>query len=426
MYASFRVAPAVLALAAILTGCGGAAAGTGSDPNNLHQVEVATWWTDGNEKLGYQAMTTAFGNAEPGIELIDASVRGDDGERARQAIATRLESGNPPDSFLALGGAGLAGYVADGDLVDLTDWFADEGLVGRFRPDLLELLGVDGRYYAVPAAIHRVNVVWVNDAVLDAAGVDGHAPADLEAWLADLERVRSSGVEYPLAVGARATQLQLFESVLLARLGAEGYAGLWSDAAGWDAPGVRDAIDLYGRILEYANPRGLSRDATATTRAVIAGTSGYVVMADTAHAVFQTTGWTWGVEFTTWPVPGTDGVFDIGADVFTLPSGAVHGESARAWLRSVASVETQQVLNYKLGSLPGRLDADPTQLWPYQRDAVGELREDVVVPSIAYGAAAPPAWAGAIEDAVAKFGGDRKPAALANALAAAAREALGS
>ena len=156
-FAAAMAAVAVIAVA--LTGCGGLGADAGSDPNNPNQVEVFTWWASGNEKASYKELVEVFAEQNPDIQFIDASVRGSGGAQARAAIAARLESNNPPDSFQAAAGAGLTDYIDAGQIQDLTSWYAENGLsAGVYRAALLELLSVDGKVYSVPSEIHRVNV----------------------------------------------------------------------------------------------------------------------------------------------------------------------------------------------------------------------------------------------------------------------------
>jgi glucose/mannose transport system substrate-binding protein len=146
-------------------------------PEQPEQVEVFTWWASGNDKTSYKELIDVFATQHPEIQLIDASVRGSGGAQARAAIAARLESKNPPDSFQAAAGAGLTDYIKNGQIQDLTSWYAENGLSeGVYRAALLELLSVDGKVYSVPSDIHRVNVVWANSGLLQAAGVDPATP----------------------------------------------------------------------------------------------------------------------------------------------------------------------------------------------------------------------------------------------------------
>jgi glucose/mannose transport system substrate-binding protein len=414
----------VAAVAVALSGCsmGG---DTGSDPNNPNQVEAITWWASGNEKAALYNLIDVFTEQNPDLQFIDASVRGAGGAKARQSIAARLEADNPPDTFQAAAGAGLSEYVADGELQDLTKFYADNGLTDVYRAALLELLSVDGKIYSVPSDIHRVNVVWADTKLLSAAGVDpAVAPANMDAWIADLQRVKDSGVEYPLALGDELTQVQLFENVLIADMGAVLYQNLWKSTKNWEGNALRTAVGHYQQLLTFVNPGDSVLEWTAVTQKVITGKAAYVLMADYALASFQQAGFTYGKQYTAFPTPGSVGVFDFLADSFTLPTGAVHEQAAQSWLLTVSSAEGQKALSLTKGSIPARTDTVATDYPPYQQTAIASLQLDTVVPSLAHGVAASPAWTNAIEDAVVKFRSDDHPEALVNALIAAAHTAL--
>ncbi|MEQ1735961.1 MAG: extracellular solute-binding protein [Rhodoglobus sp.] len=417
---------AVVAVAMLLAGCGGVSSSAGSDPNNPDQVEAITWWTSGTEKTALYDMVAVFKQDNPSLEFIDASVSGGGGAKARQAIDARLDTDNPPDTFQTAAGAGLTDYVANGELQDLTGFYAEHGLTDVYRAALLELLSVDGKIYSVPSGINRVNVLWTNNTLLRDAGVDpAVAPLTIDAWLEDLENVRDSGVEYPLALGNDWTQVQLFENVLLADMGAVLYQNLWKSTKNWEGQALRAAIDHYGQLLDYTSPRSGSMEWTEATNSVIEGDAAYVIMADFALSAFQRAGGATGTAFSAVPTPGTVGLFDFLADSFTLPVGAVHESAAEQWLLTVSSAEGQKALSLVKGSIPARTDTVAEDYPPYQQGAIASLQLDTVVPSLAHGVAANPAWTKAITAAVVKFADDRHPEALANALIDAAHDALG-
>ncbi|MEO5920379.1 MAG: extracellular solute-binding protein [Pseudolysinimonas sp.] len=420
-----RILAAVAAAAAAvlaLTGC--SSAGSGSDPNNPNQLEAFTWWASGSEKVGLDALIGVFGTQYPGIEFINASVAGGAGSNAKAALASRLEADNPPDTFQAHAGAELDDYIEAGQLQDLSSFYEEAGLTDVFPTSLISQLTVDGKIYSVPSNIHRANVVWVNTSVLEAAGIDSTtAPETMDAWIEDLQKLKDSGVESPLALGTEWTQMQLFENCLIADLGPEGYNALWTGAMAWDGPQVTKAVDHYGQLLEFVNSDYSGLDWDAATQIVIDGNAGYNVMGDWAEAAFSQAGLTYGEEYTTFPTPGTQGVFDFLADSFTLPVGAPHEQAAKDWLRTISSAEGQKAFNLAKGSIPARTDAVATDYPAYQQTAIASFGEDTIVSSLAHGAAARVAWSSAIASAIGKFGGDRHPEALINALVQAADDA---
>lgn len=415
----------VAAAALALSGCSNSGGG-GEGGGSANEVEVFTWWASGSEKVGLDALEKAFGEQFPDIKFVNASVAGGAGSNAKAALAARLEANNPPDSFQAHAGAELTDYIEAGQLQDLSSFYADKGLNEVFPESLLERLTIDGKIYSVPSNIHRANVTWVNVDVLEKAGIDPNsAPADIDAWLVDLKKLKDSGVETPLALGTEWTQMQLFETVLIADLGADGYSGLWDGTTKWDDAGVTTAIEHYGDLLEYANTDFAGLDWDAATQILIDGQAGYNVMGDWAEAAFAQAGWTYGTEYTTWATPGTEGVFDFLADSFTLPVGAPHESAAKDWLTTISSDEGQKVFNQAKGSIPARTDAKSSDYGAYQQTAMESWAADTIVSSLAHGAAAKISWSSDISSAIGKFGSDSDAKALQTALVAAADKALG-
>jgi glucose/mannose transport system substrate-binding protein len=424
MRKSLSIIAGAAALGLALAGCSG---DSGSpDPDNADQVEVFTWWASGSEKVGLDALVEVFNEQNPDIEFINASVAGGAGSNAKAALASRLEANDPPDTFQAHAGAELTDYINAGQLQDLSSFFDEQGLTDVFPESLIEQITVDGAIYSVPSNIHRANVVWVNTAVLDEAGIDpSEAPEDMDAWIDDLQTLKDSGVDSPLSLGTEWTQMQLLENVLLADLGAEGYTGLWTGDTAWDSEGVQTAVGHYGELLEFVNSDYAGLEWDAATQILIDGNAGYNLMGDWAEAAFAQAGMTYDEEYTTWATPGTEGVFDFLADSFTLTVGAPHEEATKAWLTTISSAEGQKAFNLAKGSIPARTDADASEYPAYQQTAIESFASDTVVSSLAHGAAAPISWSGDISSAVGKFATDRDADSLISGLVAAAEKALG-
>jgi len=407
-----------------LAGC--SPAGGGADDGNANQVEVFTWWASGSEKVGLDALVGVFNEQYPDVEFNNAAVAGGAGSNAKAALASRLEAGNPPDTFQAHAGAELTDYIAADQLQDLSSFYEDNGLNEAFPATLIEQLTSDGKIYSVPSNIHRANVTWVNVDVLKSAGIDPNvAPADMDAWIADLQKLKDSGVKTPLSLGTEWTQMQLLENVLIADLGAEGYSGLWDGTTPWDGPGVATAVDHYGQLLDFVNSDYVGLDWDAAMQLVLDGNAGYNVMGDWAEAAFVQAGQTYGTEYTTWATPGTEGIFDFLADSFTLPVGAPHEAAAIDWLTTISSSEGQKAFNIAKGSIPARTDAVASDYPAYQQTALKSFGEDTVVSSLAHGAAAASSWSADLSSAIGKFGADRKGDALIAAMVSAASSALG-
>ncbi len=397
-----RLATALLgvAAAAALAACTPDAT---PDTPTGERVEVFTWWASGSEKTGLDALVEVFEDQHPEVTFVDAGVAGGAGSAAKDLLDSRLAAGDPPDTFQAHAGAELAEYVAAGHLADVGALYDERELRDAFPAALLDRLTVEGRLYAVPSNIHRANVVWANPEVLAAAGLDPEASyASIDEWVVALEAVEATGVT-PLALATTWTQVHLLETVLLAGLGPQGYAGLWDGTTDWSGPEVAAALADFGTLLALSNPDRDGLDWPDATQRVIDGEAAFNVMGDWAVAAVEGADLEPGRDVLHFPVPGTAGTFDFLADAFTLPVDASNPDGARAWLTTVASVEAQAALSAEKGSIPARVDVDPAELSDYQRSAAASFDEDLVVPSLAHGAATSPATLTAVSTAVERF-----------------------
>lgn len=414
------LAAAGLALAA----CGGGD-GSGGGSSDTKDVEVFTWWAAGSEKAGLDALVTVFDEQHPDFTFVNGAVAGGAGSNAKNVLASRLQQGDPPDTFQAHAGAELTDYIKAGQLEDVSALYDEEGWKDIFPADLVDLLTVDGKIYSVPSNVHRANVVWANPAVLQEAGIDpATPPADLDAWIADLQKVKAAG-KIPLSVATDWTQVHLLETVLLADLGAEAYTGLWNGETDWESSAVTDALNDYKTLLDMTNTDRQSLDWPDATQQVIDGTAAYNVMGDWAEAAFAEQSKVLGTDYVAFPVPGTDGTFDFLADSFTLPKGANNPDGTKAWLNTIGSAEGQLAFNKAKGSIPARTDANPADYGDYQKTAIESFSKDTVVPSLAHGAAVSVGWLTDITTAVSQFSSQGDVAQLQSQLASAAQSNQG-
>lgn len=414
----------------VLAACGGSDDGekkdTSSDGGTASgKVEVFTWWAEGSEKAGLDALVAEFNKQYPDVEFVNGAVAGGAGSDAKNVLASRLQTNDPPGTFQAHAGAEVSDYINNGQIEDLTQMFEDNGWNDYFPQTLLDRLTMDDKIYSVPSNIHRANVVWANPAVLEDAGVDPKATyASLDDWIADLEKIKDAGA-IPLSIATDWTQVHLFETVLLADLGAEAYNGLWDGSTDWAGSEVTAALEDYQTLLDLTNEDRQSLDWPDATQLVIDGDAAFNVMGDWAVAAFEEQDKLLNTDYLAYPVPGTDGVFDFLADSFTMPVGAPDPDATEAWLSAVASPEGQTAFNMKKGSIPANTQADTSGFGEYQQTAIESYANDDIVSSLAHGAAAPISWLTDITSAVAKFGSTGDLGGFQDDLAAAAEKNAG-
>ena len=418
-----RIGAAVAATALLslsLAACGGDGDDDSSSSNS--EVEVFTWWAEGSEKAGLDALVKVFNEQHPDFKFVNGAVAGGAGSDAKNVLASRLQTNDPPDTFQAHAGAELTDYILNGQIEDLSAMYEENGWNDVFPQTLLDRLTNDGKIYSVPSNIHRANVVWANPAVLEEAGLDPTATYDsLDDWFTALDKVEAAG-KIPLSIATDWTQVHLLETVLLSDLGADAYTGLWDGSTDWSSSEVTGALDDYAKLFAYTNTDRQSLDWPDATQMVIDGDAAFNVMGDWAVAAFDEQGKVLDEDFVAYPVPGTAGVFDFLADSFVLPVGAPNPDGTEAWLDTVASAEGQEAFNAAKGSIPANIDADTSDFGPYQQTAITDYAQDEIVSSLAHGAAAPIAWLTDVTSAVAKFGAKQDVATLQEGLVAAAEK----
>lgn len=431
-----RALVALTAGSLVLAACGGgggtaddsdgtADAGSGDAGGDASEVQVMTWWAQGSEKAGLEALVEVFDEQHPDTEFVNAALAGGAGSQAKQKLQADLQAGNPPDSFQAHAGAELQDYIDAGQIEDVSALYEEFGLTDVFPDSLMERLTNDGKIYSIPSNIHRSNVVWANPAVLEEVGIDPAAvPADLDAWMEDMQTVADAG-KIPVAIGMDWTQTQLLENVLLAELGADGYNGLWDGTTDWGGDDINAALTKFGQIVEWSNPDRDGLDWEPALQKVMAGEAAYSVVGDWAVAAYDAQDMTAPEDYTHWPVPGTDGVFNFLADSFTIPVGAAHHGGAEAWLETISSAEGQLAFNQVKGSIPARTDIEASEFPAYQQSAMEDFSSDTIVSSLAHGAATPVAVLTAVNQAVVKFSQGASDVDTLQSELVAATESLG-
>jgi glucose/mannose transport system substrate-binding protein len=394
LYAVFTVLMiAMLALSA----CGG---GGGN------KVEVFSWWTGGGEAAGLEAMIKVFNAEYPNVEFVNAAVAGGAGTNARAVLATRLQAGDPPDSWQGHAGQELIGtYVAGNQIQPLNDLYQSEGWLSVMPETLIPLISDGGNIYSVPVNIHRANVLWYNPAVLSANGIS--VPATMDEWFAAMDALQAAGVT-PLALGEQWTKMHLMETVLLGTLGPDKYNGLWDGSTDWGSAEVKGALDNFQKTLGYANSDSASLSWQDAAQLVVNGDAAFNVMGDWAEGYFRELGKAPNTDYGWAPVPGSVGVFQFLSDSFVLAVGAPDEEGAMAWLKVAGSKAGQEAFNPVKGSICARTDCDKALFGVYLQSAMDDWASDIVVGSLTHGVVANDSWKSEIDTALGLFvqGGD--------------------
>jgi len=412
-----KVAAVFAALALVVTTAPASSAATDK------QLEIFTWWASGGEAAGLAGMTTEFNRLNPKTPFINATVAGAAGVNAKGVLVSRMQAGNPPDTFQAHAGAELSSYVKAGQVEDLSFLYKSEGWDKIFPADLIKTLTTNGKIYSVPVNIHRANVLWWNPGAAKKAGITA-APKTLDEMLVDLAKFKKVGIDgIALAGNGDWAIAHLFDVVLLGSMGADKYNGLWNGKTKWDGPEVAKAITYLSKILAFGNS-SKSLDWPDAGKLVTTGKAGFFIMGDWASSQWQSEGLKLGTDYT-WAVAPNNvdkgHVYMWLSDSFTLPKGAVNRDAGIAWLKVCGSLAGQDAFNPKKGSIAVRKDSNPALYDSYLQAAMKEWTVDRLVGSTVHGVNYGNAGMAAYDAAVGRFytGGAKDAKGFAKALVAA-------
>ncbi|WP_214401635.1 extracellular solute-binding protein [Pseudonocardia lacus] len=229
-----------MALAAPLGMSALASCGT-AGPGQARAGEASIWYLSTQPQEGIrQAGVEAFNAANPDGKLALTFFQND---AYKAKIKTAIGADQAPTMIWTWGGGGLREYVRNGQVDDLTDWFAENPAVKdkRFAPSF-GAATIDGRIYAVPCENVSPIVFYYNKDLF--AQVGAQPPTTWNELMALVPVFNNAGIA-PMSLGgqSRWTSMMWLE-YLLDRIGGsevfETIAGGEKD--GWSHPAVTEAL----------------------------------------------------------------------------------------------------------------------------------------------------------------------------------------
>lgn len=222
-------------------------------PKVTGKVEFLNWWTAGGELEALNAVVKVFKEKYPDIEFVNNAIAGGGGSAAKAVLKTRMLGGNPPDIYQTHQGSETVDlYAKTGYLAPLDDVYAEGKFAEVMPKGLIDAVSWNGHPYSVQFGVHRGNTLWINKKIFDDNNLK--PPTTFDEWVQVCEALKAKGVT-PLALGDQDKweATQLFESILMATIGGQGYNDLWTGKKKFDDPGVTLAIERFGKILNYIN-----------------------------------------------------------------------------------------------------------------------------------------------------------------------------
>ena len=452
-----------------ITACSG-----GSTPTANGSIDVLSWWTSTSESSALNVLVDRYEKQNPGTSVDETAVVGGGGSQAHVVLATRIAHGDPPDVWQSLVGGNITAWHNAGAVGDVSSLFTDE-VKAQLPENVLSSVSVDGKQYAAPLSAHRANVLMYNRDVLKGAGIaepgEGYT---LDQFLADLEALKAKGTT-PLCIGGAdsISTAGLFEAVLLATVGKEGWERIEADRFDWSGQEVQTALNTFGRLIDYTDATGKNNTWSEASGRLAAGECGFYQMNDSAFAestaLNDDSGATAGAAPSTGtnvdtpssaapstgtnvdtpssaapsagasagaastdasPVaatvfPGTEGMFLMVVDSFVASSSTDNRDGANAFLTTALDPQVETDFCKVKGCVPVRNDADVSSLTPYQQQTADALRSQTVLNSISYGEVISPAMQDGFFQAVKNYIATRDAASFNRILTERLNEGAG-
>ena len=325
------------------------------------RAEVIHWWTSGGESAAVKQVAQAYRNA--GGVWIDTAIAG--GDQSRAVTINRIVGGNPPTAAQFNTSKQFLDVIEAGMLNDVDTVARAQNWDQMLPPPIVDVIKVDGHYYAVPLNIHMQTWFWYSKAAFQKAGI-AREPASMAEFFAALDKLKAAGL-IPLAHGGQSWQETVLFSAILANMGGKELylkAMRDRDQATLLGPAFRNVLLTFKRLKSYVDPGSPGRNWNDATALVIGGKAGFQVMGDWAKGEFTNARQVAGRHYGCMAGLGPATPYLIQGDVFVFPR-TDDGQAVRAQqlLANVVSQPALQVSFSKLkGSIPVRTDVDATEL----------------------------------------------------------------
>lgn len=373
--------------------------GSETDSGETDELELAHWWHDGPAGDGMDALLSGFEQRHPDIDVDIVTTM--TAPTSSDQIRHRVTEGEPPSTWTAWPGANLEPLADHLEPIGDSVW-EPTGLKGSVPAPVRALARPGGSLATVPFSVARVNLLYYNVDVLDAAGVDPRslsAPSDL---LAALQAVESETDATPLALQTASpwSTLQLFEAVFAGQHGADALRSLADGEP--DRAAIRESLATVAACATHRPDDADSMDWRDAADRLTDGSAAFVQQGTWAAARYVADGLDdgWGVR----PFPGTTGQFHALVESFPFPSSNPSPGPTTAFLRYCATVEGQTRFCAPNGSIPARTDVDHERFGRHQRRQVrAYANAEAHHPSITHGLAVVPATLAELKRAVSGF-----------------------
>ena len=301
-----------------------------------------------------------------GIGWTEIAIPHDTG--ANVSLTNMVTGGNPPNVFMNSDPGVIRDLAKQGAIMDLTQYFNDNGIAKNLPPTVLQEITVDGKIYKAPAGIHIDGMVYWNMDVAKKAGVDPTKWTSLDDMWKDFDKVKAAGFQ-PLAVGSQDFQVGYLTHALIAAVaGPDIYNRFYGpkvDPKVFDEPALKQAIDWVRKFSLQVDAGSQNRAWNDTTALVITGKALMQIHGDWMKGEWRNAGKVAGQDFGCENIPGTKALA-VTVDSWNFLDGPGLSDTTKQAELEFAKLDTDPKVTAefaaKKGSTPVRTDVDPSAL----------------------------------------------------------------
>ena len=216
--------------------------------------------------LGYggdynDSLVERFNEANDDVQIVYEDVLTGSFTENNQKVRIAMENEAGPHVLGGVDvGANLEALVSTGQVRDLTEFYRATGLMERIPPNLLEMVTIEGRIYAIPQNMESVGIFYNKDAF---AELELAVPTSFEEYVDVLEAVKDAGY-YGYTMGlAGGWPSALMASMFMYSSAGTEYIDVLSGTQPWtDCDNCLDGLNAFYGMVEhgYANPEPLGID----------------------------------------------------------------------------------------------------------------------------------------------------------------------
>ncbi|UVW30490.1 ABC transporter substrate-binding protein [Massilia sp. H6] len=325
------------------------------------KAEVIHWWTSGGEAAAVKLVAQAYRDA--GGIWIDTAIAG--GDQARSVTINRIVGGNPPTAAQFNTSKQFLDVIEAGMLNNVDRVARAQNWDQLMPAPIIDVIKVDGHYYAAPLNIHMQTWFWYSKAAFKKAGI-ATEPSSMAELFAAFDKLKAAGI-IPLAHGGQSWQETVLFSAVLANVGGKELylkAMRDRDQATLLSPAFRQVLLTFKRMKAYVDAGAPGRNWNDATAMVISGKAGVQVMGDWAKGEFANARQVAGQHYGCMAGLGPNTPYLLQGDVFVFPrTDDPHAVKAQQLLADVVSQPELQLSFSKLkGSIPIRPDVSTAEL----------------------------------------------------------------